>query len=204
MSGKKGCACCSKEGSARTVLIVLGLLAIAVAVYVAAVVLLGVFSWHGLAYSFGLAAAGPLRFALAVRCTTSALLIELGAAVSLVLDYLEGRRALRLRWAWGKAHVTLVRRIVFATWWVLVTTATLAGDVAAHRLTRRIGQRIGAIGLGFGHPLIRRLADLRTACAAQWHARRRRTAKPVVAVVTTERPEAMTGELVGARIDDAA
>ena len=62
------------------------------------------------------------------------------------------------------------------------------------------------IGFGFGHPLIRRLADLRTACVALvlLAARRRRTANPVVAMVTTEQPEAITGELVGARIDDAA
>jgi hypothetical protein len=205
MSGT-GCACCSKSGSARAVLVVLGLAAAAVAVYVTAVVLAGVFSWHGLAFSFGLTGPGPLRFALAVRCTTFALLIELGAVVSLVLDYLDGRRAMRFGWAWAIAHVTLVRRIAAATGWLFVSMWTLAGDVADHPLTWRIGQTIGTLAFGLGHHLARQLAALGTACTAlaSLATRGRRTPDSVVAVVTRERSEAIPADVVGDRIDDAA
>src|SRR4051794_40800709 len=77
---------------------------VAVGVYIAGVVLRGVFSLHGFLYSFGLASGAGLPFAPAVRIVTLVGLLELAAAGSMVLDYVQGRRYLEVRWAWLVAH----------------------------------------------------------------------------------------------------
>src|SRR3954471_22731500 len=74
---------------------------------VAAIVLRGVFSLHGLLFTFGLASGAGLPFAPAVRVVTLLGLFELGVLTAMLLDYREGRRHLELRWAWLVAHGTL-------------------------------------------------------------------------------------------------
>ena len=164
MSTGKGCACCTTKQSGTVVVGIAIFLAAAALIYVAFVVVCGVFSVHGLAYSFGLAGAGTLRFAPLVRVTTFVLLTEFAAAVSLALDYLDGRRYLRFRWAWIIAHVTLARRIVFAAVWLVVSAVTLVRDVAAYRRLHVVRRDVGLRGLGYR--LAALLAELRTAGAA--------------------------------------
>lgn len=199
MSRKGGCGCCRKGGGTEhgltLVLVLLCAAAVVVAVYLAVEVLLGVFSWHGLAFSFGLAPAGPLRFAAAVRVTTLTAITEMAAAVSLVLDaVVDGRRFLLFRWAWLAAHITLVRRLIFAAAWVVVATVLLAGDIAARRPVHVLSRRIGLAGLA--RELVARLAAFAAMVARAIHRREREQPPVVVASVTTLVPRrALMGEV---------
>src|SRR4051812_23045464 len=95
---KKSCGKRESGVGAAAVVTALGL--VAVGVYFLGVVLRGVFSLHGFLYSFGLSSGAGLPFAPAVRIVTLLGLSELAVVVAMVLDYLEGRRHLEVRWAW--------------------------------------------------------------------------------------------------------
>jgi hypothetical protein len=180
--GGRGCSCCcNKSGGTPAVLVLVCFAALATALYFAAVILAEVFSWHGLAFSFGLASSGALRFASAVRLSTFTLLTETGAAISLILDHVvDGRRFLLFRWAWLAAHITLARRLTFAVGWVAVSTVVLAGDIAARRPVHVLSRTMGIRGLG--RELAVRLAAI---AAVLTRARRRAEREPVPVVLAT-------------------
>src|SRR3954454_1441527 len=114
---KKSCG--KRESGVGAVAVVTALGLVAVGVYFLGVVLRGVFSLHGFLYSFGLASGAGLPFAPAVRIVTLVGLLELAAAGSMVLDYVQGRRYLEVRWAWLVAHGTVVIRLIHATVWLV-------------------------------------------------------------------------------------
>jgi hypothetical protein len=87
-------------------------LGIAVVVWFLVVILREVLSWHGLLYSFGMAAPGDLTFPGIVRTMTFALIVELCVLVSASLDWREGMRFDSAAYSWLMAHATLVTRIV--------------------------------------------------------------------------------------------
>lgn len=118
-------------GGAMAAVLVIALAAIAV--YVIGVVLMGVFSWHGLAYSLFLSGAGPLRFALAVRVVTLTALTEFAVLIGMFLDHRDGRRYLEFRWAWIVAHATLMRRVARRSVWLALWVMTIACDCWHHR-----------------------------------------------------------------------
>jgi hypothetical protein len=141
---KKSCGKSSGVGAA-TVVAVLGL--VTVGVYVAVVVLRGVFSLHGFLYSFGLASGAGLPFAPAVRVVTLLGLLEVAVVAAMVVDHVDGRRHLELRWAWAVAHGTLVARLCRGTVWLVLATATLACDLWHHRPARLLPRRLSAAAL---------------------------------------------------------
>lgn len=111
--------------------IVFGGLGATVVVWAVAVLMSGVFSAQGLAYSFGLADAGDLTWPAAVRVTTLALATELATLVVWAADYRADRGPRRAVHAWLWAHVSGPCRIA---WHGVVAPVMVLRDRVYRRL----------------------------------------------------------------------
>jgi hypothetical protein len=90
----------------------------------------GVLSWHGLAYSFGLAEAGDLTWPGAVRVTTLALALELVTLGVWAADYYTNRGPNRPLHGWLWAHVSGPARVI---WHGVVAPVMVLRDLAYQR-----------------------------------------------------------------------
>ncbi len=120
----------AREISELAIGIVLALLAVTAIGWAAVQLLTGVFSWHGLAYSVGLAPAGDLTWPVAVRVTTLALITELIVLTAWAADYHADRGPHRPAHAWLWAHITAPSRMV---WHGALAPAMVLRDLAYRR-----------------------------------------------------------------------
>lgn len=103
-----------------------------------------IFSWHGLAWSFGLGSQDSLTFPMIVRWVTRLGVLEIAVLVSMFFDHRE-RRATRPSWLATllRAHVGLVKRVLTVT----VSASRWAWQTAADRRSSRVlsGRRFGEL-----------------------------------------------------------